>query len=131
MTEKARLNVYQFSKGKNVPEFKKTLSLPAYLYRQDDFAMFIARNCGCHYFHISYPDSEKRSRRLADIKIKSHGQKQVEYAIPYEEDQHRLILFLERNKKERHHMKETTSAGRKAPDRYHEEQHIAQEDIYG
>ena len=114
-----RLRVYEYEKGKNCPIHKKTLSLPVYLHKPDDFAMFVAKHCGCHFFHMCYSNSDRKERRLCDIKIAKIGRKDVEYAIPFPEDQARLALLLERNKKMRHLMKETTSAGRsmKGPQR--------------
>lgn len=114
MKEKIRLRIYQYKKGENIPRHKKDLSLPIYLHKPDDFAMFIAKHCGCHFFHISYSNKDNKARRLCDIKIASCGKKQVEYTIPFAEDTQRLSLFLERNKKKRHLMKETTSAGKKS-----------------
>lgn len=114
MKEKIRLRIHQYKKGENIPKYKKDLSLPIYLHKPGDFAMFIAKHCGCHFFHISYSNSDNKPRRLCDIKIASCGKKQVEYTIPFAEDTQRLSLFLERNKKKRHLMKETTSAGKKS-----------------
>ncbi len=111
---KLRIRVYKYKKGTNTPVFRKALSLPLFLYRQDDFAMLIAQKCGCHSFHVNYSGSEDKTRRLCDIKINRLGSKQVEYLIPHEEDRHRLFLLLQQNRKRRHLMKETTEAG-KAP----------------
>ena len=110
--KRIKLRVYRYKKGTNTPVFKKALSLPLFLYKQDDFAMLIAQNCGCHSFHVNYSRSDGKTRRLCDIKINRIGGKQVEYLVPLEEDRHRLLLILQQNMKRRHLMKETTEAGK-------------------
>ncbi len=117
--DRIRLRVYEYEKGKNIPGYKKTLGLPIYLQKQDDFAMFIAKHCGCHFFHVSYSNSDKKTRRLCDIKITSTSKKHIEYTIPFPEDMQRLTLILKRNKKSRHLMKETTGAGKKRQLQHH------------
>lgn len=110
--KRIQLKVYCYKKGKNIPVYRKILGLPLYLHKQDDFAMHIAKHCGCHLFYISYMNTDNITRRLCDINIRSIGARQVEYVIPIIEDSVRLQLFLERNKKKRHLMKETTTAGK-------------------
>ncbi|RLG13476.1 MAG: hypothetical protein DRN71_04755 [Candidatus Nanohalarchaeota archaeon] len=126
-----RLRVYVYRREKNIPEYKKTLGLPVYLHKQDDFAMFVAKHCGCHFFHVSYSNGEVRIWRLCDIKISSISKKHIEYTIPFPEDQARLKLLLERNKKRRHLMKETTSAGKNRPLPKRHDCHTTQNHMYG
>ena len=126
-----RLRVYEYGKGKNCPIHKKTLSLPVYLHKPDDFAMFVAKHCGCHSFHVSYSGSDEKVWRLCDIKIARIGRKDVEYAIPFPEDQARLALLLERNRKRRHLMKETTSAGKNRPVRKCHDCNTLPDHMYG
>jgi len=125
------LRVYEYEKGKNTPKYKKTLGLPVYLHKQDDFAMFVAKHCGCHFFHVSYSNSDGIVWRLCDIKIMRIGRKDVEYTIPFPEDQARLALLLERNKKRRHLMKETTSAGKNRPLRKRHDCDTSPNHMYG
>ena len=121
METKNTLRIFTVDK-ENKPTFKKELTVPLYLCDIDSFSIYLQKKCGCHFFHIEFKTEYRIWLTLCNIKIKKNKKTGITYQFQNDEDKNKLLLFLNRNKKNRDTLKlaEQTSTTKKRPKKEYE-----------
>ncbi len=121
MEKKNTLRIFILNK-KNKTTFKKELTVPLYLADIDSFSIYLHKRCGCHLFHIEFETEYKKWLTLCTLLIKKNKKTGITYIFPNDEDKNKLILYLNKNKKNRDTLKlaEQTSITKKRPKKEYE-----------